>query len=395
MTSQMTREHQRDFWVLTVGQFLLFCGFFTYFQFPLFIKALGGAEREIGIMMGVQTLASTILLPWVSPMMARANLKLVMLGGTALAAVSTLACMTLTSAGLWMAALMILRGLGFSLFMNASGTYVARILPPRERSKWIGISFGFNQVAIAVGPALGEFAIAEAGFNGFFLTALGIILLGMLSQWAIRAIPPGTGGEMGMLALPVHFFRVLVGSRQLFFVFCALLPLAATLGAVFSFSATFLAGMGLTSGMFFLFYAILNAITRFGGGGLSDRFGRARIIVPTLAIFVGGVTMYSFTDGLGWMIVSASIIGFGFGFCNPAMSAQMLDEAAPQDQNIAVGGFQFGYNLGMIVSTPVMGVVTEAFGYQVMFRAAAGMAVLSMAIYVIGELTRKPRPAEK
>jgi predicted MFS family arabinose efflux permease len=105
--------------------------------------------------------------------------------------------------------------------------------------------------------------------------------------------------------------------------------------------------------------------------------------------------MYSFTDGLGWMIVSASIIGFGFGFCNPAMSAQMLDEAAPQDQNIAVGGFQFGYNLGMIVSTPVMGVVTEAFGYQVMFRAAAGMAVLSMAIYVIGELTRKPRPAEK
>ncbi len=394
MTSEMTRENQRDFWVLTVGQFLLFCGFFTYFQFPLFIISLGGGEREIGIMMGVQTLASTILLPWVSPMMARANLKLVMLGGTALASLSTLACMTLSSAGLWMATLLVLRGLGFSLFMNAAGTYVARILPARERSKWIGISFGFNQVAIAVGPALGEFAIRVAGFQGFFLTSLAIILVGLLAQWAIRAIPPTAGSAMGILALPIHFFRVLVGSRQMFFVFCALLPLAATLGAVFSFSATYLAGMGLTSGVFFLFYAILNALTRFGGGGLSDRFGRARIIIPTLAIFVGGVVMYSFTDSLGWMIVSASIIGFGFGFCNPAMSAQMLDDAAPQDQNIAVGGFQFSYNLGMIVSTPVMGVVTEALGYQTMFRYAAGMAVLSIVIYVIGELTRKPRRAE-
>ncbi|HEX9844683.1 MAG TPA: MFS transporter, partial [bacterium] len=165
MSTLMSRELRRDFWVLTLGQFLLFCGYFTFFQFPLFIQSLGGGEAQIGLMMGVQTVAATLVMPWVAPQLGRYNLKRTMAGGTLMVIVATAAALTLTAANAWMATIMIVRGLGFSLFMNASGTYIARIVPVKERSRWLGISFGFNQIAIAIGPAAAEAAIEMGGFR--------------------------------------------------------------------------------------------------------------------------------------------------------------------------------------------------------------------------------------
>lgn len=392
MASEMTGDNLRNFWVLTAGQFLHFFGFFFFFQFPLFIQSVGGGEQAIGLMMGLQSLASTILLPWISPLMARTSLKSTILGGTALVCVTTLACLTLDRPNIWMAILMILRGLGFTLFINASGTYVARIVPAKERSRWIGINFGFNQVAIAAGPAIGEFAILRGGFNAFFLTALAVVFAGFLMQLRIAAIPAGTHRPLGFVALPVHFFRTLA-TRRLFFLFLTILPLASALGTVFSFTATFLRSLGLSSGLFFLVYAVLNALSRFGGGGISDRLGRGRVILPSLALLAGGVFLYSTTDGMAILLLSAAIIGLGFGFCNPALSAQMLDEAPPDSQNIAVGGFQFGFNLGMIVSTPLMGVVADRFGYGTMYRAAALIGVFAVLIYSAGVMVRRRHPA--
>ena len=58
--SQLTGQERRDFWLLSLGQLLAFCGFFSFFQLPLYIKELGGGEKEIGIIMGMTSLASTL-----------------------------------------------------------------------------------------------------------------------------------------------------------------------------------------------------------------------------------------------------------------------------------------------------------------------------------------------
>ena len=388
MSTLMSPELRRDFWVLTLGQFLLFCGYFTFFQFPLYIQSLGGGEAQIGLMMGVQTVAATLVMPWVAPQLGRMNLKRTMGIGTLMVIVATAAALTLTAADAWMATIMITRGLGFSLFMNASGTYIARIVPVKERSRWLGISFGFNQIAIAIGPAAAEVAIEMGGFRWFFLLALAFVSVGLAFQIRVTSRPPASPPARQSLArAPLDFFSKLI-SRRLGYLFFTLLPLAAALGAVFGFTATFLKGLGLSSGLFFMVYATWNAATRIGGGRLSDRYGRATVILPTLVAYMVGVLLYSFTGGNLLLVIAASIIGFGFGFCNPAISAQMLDQSDPQDQGIAVGGFQFAYNLGMMLSTPLMGLVAESHGYAVMFQAAAAMAGVAVLVYLVGETLR-------
>jgi len=391
MASQLVGRERRDFWILTLGQFLMFVGYFSFFTFPIFIKSVGGGEVEIGITMGVLTLAAALFIPWLSALVEWVNLKRLLLVGLVVLALATLACLTLREPGVWMASLMVLRGLGFGLYIIASGTYVARILPAGERSRWIGVNFGFNQIAIAMGPGIGEFIILRS-HTAFFLVSTGFVVVATGLMLLITNRPPDPKGapRFGWGA-GFRFFGNLM-SRDYRYVFFSLLLMACGLGAVFNFSATFLRGMGLSSGLFFAIYAVLNAVTRIGGGGVSDRYGRATVVLPALAVFAGGLTVYSFAGPLWPMVVAATGIGLGFGFANPALIAQLLDRAPSHGQGTAIAGFHFAFNLGMLLSTPMYGVIADALGYRPMWRVAAGMLVISTLIYLLME-RKGERPA--
>ncbi|HEX7926223.1 MAG TPA: hypothetical protein VF678_01450, partial [bacterium] len=89
MASELKGRAAVDFWVLTTAQFLIFCGFFSFFQFPVFIKSVGGGETAIGMMGGLGALASTVFIPWVADFVNRAERKRLMQIGIAVTALST------------------------------------------------------------------------------------------------------------------------------------------------------------------------------------------------------------------------------------------------------------------------------------------------------------------
>ncbi|MCH7478267.1 MAG: hypothetical protein IIA14_09210, partial [SAR324 cluster bacterium] len=50
---------------------------------------------------------------------------------------------------------------------------------------------------------------------------------------------------------------------------------------------------------------------------------------------------------------------------------------------IAVGGYQFAFQLGMLLCTPVFGLIAESRGYPLMWRFSAGLMVAATLIYLI------------
>jgi MFS family permease len=395
MASQLSGRNRRDFWVLTSAQGLNYCGFFAFFQFPLFIKSLGGDELHIGLMMGASAFAATLLIPWIAEYVTRADRRRIMLAGTAATLLTSIACLGLTAPNWAMLALLIARGFSFAVYSNASGAYLAEILPAAERSRWLGINFGFNQIAIALGPALAEFSIRRFGFPALFLTAGGFLALGNLLL-LIVSVRPGTlrGTPSDFLRVGAVFLREL-GTRPFRYLYLTLLMMACGLGAVFTFTATYVTGLGLSSGLFFLLYALINASSRIGGGSLSDRYGRAVIILPTLSLFAVGILLYSFTHGLAMLVVSALTIGLGFGMSNPVILAQLLDRAVPGRQGRVIGGFNFCYQLGSLCATPLFGVAAQNLGYPPMWWLACATIVAATLIYALtegrGALSLHPR----
>jgi MFS family permease len=395
MSSQLKGRERRDFWLLTVAQFQVFCGFFSFFQFPVFIKAVGGSETAIGVMSGLGALASTAFIPWIADFVNRSERRRLMQVGIAATTASTLGALTITAPNAWMASLLISRGLGFALYNNAAGAYVAEILPPSERSRWIGVNFGVNQIAVAVGPALAELLITHVGFPAFFIMAAGFELSGLalLTILTARAPRPGAG-RLGVAQVGRAFFRTLAGhnTRHLYL---TLLLMACALGAVFNFTATHLRGIGLSSGLFFTVYALVNGGSRMVGGGLSDRLGRAVVVIPSLSLFAAGLMVDSMVSGTGLMAISAVLIGLGFGMSNPTLLAQLLDRSENREQGRVIGGFYFAYQLGTLGASPVFGVAAEHLGYPVMWRMAAAVMVAAIGIYAWTETrpARAGRPA--
>ena len=56
------------FWALFLANLLTVASFSAFFLFPLFITGHGGGEGEVGLVMGVFALASTLCRPWVAEM---------------------------------------------------------------------------------------------------------------------------------------------------------------------------------------------------------------------------------------------------------------------------------------------------------------------------------------
>jgi MFS family permease len=391
MASQLLGAERRNFWVLTLAQFLAFCGFFAFFQFPLFIKAVGGGEMAIGVMGGLGALASTAFLPWTADLADRWDRRRLMLGGLGLLLAATLLSLTMTAPDGWMACLVILRGFGFGTYTNAAGAYIADLLPAAERSRWLGVNFGFNQIAVAVGPALGEALIVNVGFPAFFLMAAAFIsaAIALLSRVARRPMRP-PASSFRTLAVGRTFLAVLFQPRTRH-LYLVLLLMSCGLGAVFGFSATYLHGLGLSSGLFFMVYALVNGGLRIGAGGLSDRYGRATVVIPTLAAFAAGLLLYSFTGGVALMVVSAVLIGIGFGLSNPAIMAQLLDRTDLHQRGRVIGGFYFAYQLGALGATPLFGIAADRLGYPPMLWMAGACLVLATAVYAAQEArTEKP-----
>jgi MFS family permease len=385
MASQLVGQERRDFWLVSTGQLLVFCGFFAFFQFPLYIKAVGGTELSVGIIMGVTSLAATFLLPWITAMSDRVERKGMMLAGIALVELATMLTMFTVAPDLWMAALMILRGLGMAVYMNASGAYVAQILPPRERSRWIGINFGFNQVATALGPLMAEIAIRNVGFTYYFFLCTAFVYAGMLMVVLVhRRAPPPPVLPFQAARAYTGFLRGLLGPHFRN-PFLALVLMAGALGAVTNFTATYTQTLGLSSGLFFANYALINAVSRFGGGGLADRYGRTAIVLPMLVLYFAGIYLFSFTTNTPMMLASGLLIGLGFGLSNPALLALMLDRVPYTMQGQAIGTFHFAYQVGFLILPPLFGVIAENVGYRPMWWVAGLMPLAALAMYLLPE----------
>jgi MFS family permease len=126
-------------------------------------------------------------------------------------------------------------------------------------------------------------------------------------------------------------------------------------------------------------------------GGLADRLGPKRVLVPAMVLFSLLVGLTGLATGLASLLLLRGLMGMAEGAFMPASFASTVDASAPHRIGLNLGIFQmalgmFGLGLGPVIATQALTVLPSWRGVFVL------VAVPGLLLAVLLQLTLRPLP---
>lgn len=371
---------------VTIANFFFFLNFASFFLLPLYVKALGGSDAMVGVVMGTGGTATFLVLPLVGLGIDRIGRRRFLILGAAGMTLASMSYLWVDTIGPTLLLLRVLQGASFAAAFTATTTFAAEFAPRERRAQALGI-FGLSTLLThAIAPTVGEEVIRRGGFHTLFALTMcfTVIVVGL----AIR-LPSGVGQRTpGTVAAP---WRV----ERLEWVVAATMVLSGMgFGTVITFIATFIHGEGLgRAGIFFAAYTSTAILTRFVGAGLSDSLGRRAVILPTLVVLAAAILSLAFVHDVPLLVGAGALFGSAQGISYPTMHAFLVDMTAEAHLGRAQALFNGAFNLGVTSSAFIFGAAAAQFGYRIMFALAALTPLLACGVfYRYGTSRPAPRP---
>jgi DHA1 family multidrug resistance protein-like MFS transporter len=128
-------------------------------------------------------------------------------------------------------------------------------------------------------------------------------------------------------------------------------------------------------------------IGQYPAGRLSDRFGRAPLMIGGLVVASLAIAAFALPLSIGWLIALRFIQGLGAAAFRPGSRAVVADLVPEGERGIAYGWLAGADMAGLIVG-PALGGVLAVFGRATVFEAT-GLALLLAALVVALALGRQ------
>ncbi|GIP06515.1 MFS transporter [Paenibacillus lautus] len=369
----MERLWTKPFIQMTVGMLFLFTGFYLLLPtLPLYIKHLGGSETQVGLAAGAFTLTAVVFRPMVGGLVDRYGRRAFYVWGLIFFVLSMYLYDWVGSI-LLLLALRILHGASWAFSTTSIGTVITDLIPISRRGEGMGWYGMAMTVAMAIGPMLGTYIVSGYSFRTLFLVATGLSLIAFILAYMTRApyqAKPSAG-------------RIQLVEKSILPVTAAIFFLAVAYGGITTFLPLFAESIRVNPGTFFLVYAVALTLIRPFAGKLSDRFGEAAVIIPSLVITAGALIVLSQSSGLPGLIIAAILYGIGFGSAQPALQAATLRIAPENRRGAANASFMTAFDLGIGLGAILLGLVSERIGYAYLFTVTAVSVVVSLVIFAV------------
>jgi MFS transporter, DHA1 family, tetracycline resistance protein len=130
-----------------------------------------------------------------------------------------------------------------------------------------------------------------------------------------------------------------------------------------------------------------NLVAQFVGqypaGRLSDRFGRAPLMIGGLVVASLAIAAFALPLSIGWLIALRFIQGLGAAAFRPGARAAVADLVPEGERGIAYGWLAGADMAGLIVG-PALGGVLAVFGRATVFEATGLAVLLAAAVVAVG-----------
>jgi MFS family permease len=382
MTEKMENTEQtRTIWnkhfiIALFGYFFLFMSVTLFFLFPLFLQQFNPSMSRIGLIMGVHSLMAIFVRPFFGRLIDIKGRKKISLFGIAFL-ILVLPCFHLVQdAGVLPLILRALTGIGWGISMTATMTICSDLAPVERLARSMGIIGVAGLLSSALGPLLAEEVINRFGYGALFNTSF-IFLVGsfLCIFFTKEVITPNNNNHF-------HRPKYLLNVSFVVILLMSAMPIVhgAVRGAVIHFIALFGKSVPLERvAPFFLSFSAAAVLTRLGYGGLSDKFGRKKIIFPAVCIISFNLFLISQVHSF-WMFVLTGLIGgFGQGLIFPALSTYVIDIMGRENKGLAISLYLAFFDIGMGFGSTFFGWISDLYGYRQMYLFA-GMLFFVVSI---------------
>ncbi|MEM9482898.1 MAG: MFS transporter [Cyanobacteria bacterium P01_F01_bin.116] len=365
---------------------------------PLYIEQFGANGQQIGFVMASFAVGLLTMRPVMARMTDERGRKPVLLIGLLAIAIAPLLYWLVPflpeqtwqiSVGEYrwriesaIALMMIFRafhGLSIASFVTAYSALVADLAPPNQRGELIGYMSLVNPIGMAVGPALGGYLQASSGFTQVFLLMAILGAAGLVCAVTIaeppREVAPSRRQEAfwSLMFMPA----VRVPALMLFLV-----------GLAFGGLATFVplyareSNLALNIGLIYTASAISSFAIRLLVGRASDRYGRGPFISLGLVFYSVSMIALWLAQSEASVLLASALQGMGGGMLIPMVAALMADRSTPTERGLMFGLCLTGFDLGIALAGPCMGLIADLSSYRDIFGVAGLMTMLGLVLFI-------------
>ena len=378
----------------TLTNFFFFAGLNCFLLLPLYIQGLGGSEIEIGVVMGLYSVAGIVCQPLVGAWVDAFGRRPFMRFGTATVVVTELVALVSDSVGVF-GVLRLLQGIGYSAFFVSNYTMAIDLVPVERRGWALGIYGVAGLTSTALAPLAGEWTVSRYGFRGLFVLAALLTTVAVALVWRIPERRAHIDAAPGRLP-------ALKGSLDLVVQRPMLIALVFGLGsgALFTFMPTFAESLGVSSlALFYTAYAGAAMLVRVTSGGLIDSRGRCAVIVPSMliqALATGILAALGLQLARGhqlpvlpFLFLGGFLAGGAHGFLYPGLAALVTDATTARRRGAVVGLFSAAVLSGNALGAFVFGYLAARLGYGLMWTVLSLILLMGFALSVKLEEARQ------
>lgn len=384
----MTSTKPESIWTRAFA-LLCFAEFLGYAQhavlqptFPLYITYLGGSPVVVGLVIASFGVMSVVSRPILGYWADRWSITGVMILGFLAQALSLSLCFApFISATMFANGF---RGIGWSGMNTGAYTLLAISAPAARRAEASGY-FGAAQAAATVlFPAVALWIIEArfGGFQGVFIVAIGLVLLGAGAAYGLsRKMTPDPRVTDSDPAISWWREIISVFDRSILLAAALAFILFLTLPCLTSFVVLYAREIGISHfGWYYVVIGVTSMLARPLLGRVSDRIGCGPSLIVAFSLETIALLIVPTVTNLAGTMVAGALYFIGSAIGGARIMALAIENAPPARRARALASFSVAFPLSNGAGALLNGVVVDLAGYTWMYMLAAVMCTSGLLL---------------
>ena len=361
--------------IINILTFLVFSNTAFFFMYPIYLSALDVSKTSTGFIMGMYSVASLAVRPLAGKSIDRVGERPVLLSGLFL----IFACSLLyhvvpgTIGAIYL--LRILHGTGFSAFIAAAFSAIAKFIPSEVRGRAFSYNGASMLAALGFVPLAGEHLMNLLGHPAIFhggaaTTFLAFSILLFTRKWE----------KVEAKARPKVRYIEILRDRSFFFVMLAMILFVDTQATVLNYFPLYAKTVGIRGDVFLGLSLGLAVAIRLFGGSILDRFSKLFIIRICFLLFGMGVIFFYKLDSVFFYVLSIILYGSGLGYIFPAINAIGAEQGFFEQKAAIMSILTMVVDGGFILGSIFSGGLSDMIGLSNTFLFAGAVSLLGFFV---------------